>query len=222
MHILVATDAGVGAGRVRAALEGPDTTFTICSDGRAVTEAVRAQTPDIAVLDLQIGTMGGMAVTMQLRLDESGGLLPHVRCSCCSTASADIFLARRARAEGWLIKPLDSLRIRRAVAAVAGGGTHLEGVPVEPPPVPETVDRRAGAPNRQMANRQRRARVANAFPGCSAAWLARHVRDVEAGSSNLPTPTGKWTGRSRAARPCVPLARVVISFSVPVPSTRWR
>ncbi len=25
--------------------------------------------------------------------------------------------------------------------------------------------------------------------GCSAAWLARHVRDVEAGSSNLPIPT---------------------------------
>ena len=25
--------------------------------------------------------------------------------------------------------------------------------------------------------------------GCSAAWLARHVRDVEAGSSNLLTPT---------------------------------
>ena len=25
--------------------------------------------------------------------------------------------------------------------------------------------------------------------GCSVAWLARHVRDVEVGSSNLPTPT---------------------------------
>jgi hypothetical protein len=50
--------------------------------------------------------------------------------------SADIHLARRSAAEGWLIKPLDPLRIRRAVAAVAGGGSHLEGVPAEAPPVP--------------------------------------------------------------------------------------
>lgn len=30
--------------------------------------------------------------------------------------------------------------------------------------------------------------------GCSVAWLARHVRDVEVGSSNLPTPTGVNNG----------------------------
>ena len=149
MHIVVATDAAWVLDELRAALEAPDTTFTICSDGRAVTEAVRTQTPDIAVLDLQIGTMGGMAVTMQLRLDESSGLLPHVPVLMLLGRSADIHLARRSAADGWLIKPLDALRIRRAVAAVAGGGSHLEGVPAEPPASPETV---AGEPHAESPN----------------------------------------------------------------------
>ena len=39
---------------------------------------VKARTPDLVILDLQSGTMGGVAVTMDLRLDESGGTLPHV------------------------------------------------------------------------------------------------------------------------------------------------
>ena len=29
---------------------------------------------DLVVLDLQVGSMGGMAIAMALRLDESGGL----------------------------------------------------------------------------------------------------------------------------------------------------
>jgi DNA-binding NarL/FixJ family response regulator len=36
---------------------------------------------------------------------------------------ADVFLARRSAAEGWLVKPLDPIRIRRASRAVLEGGT---------------------------------------------------------------------------------------------------
>jgi DNA-binding NarL/FixJ family response regulator len=52
---------------------------------------------------------------------------------------ADVFLARRSGADGWLVKPLDPLRIQRAVAAVASGGTYVEGVsvPTSAPDVPE-------------------------------------------------------------------------------------
>jgi hypothetical protein len=34
-----------------------------------------------------------------------------------------VFLARRAAAESWLVKPLDPIRIRRAARAVLDGGT---------------------------------------------------------------------------------------------------
>jgi len=77
--------------------------------------------------------MGGMAVCMTLRLDESGGRLPHIRVLMLLDRVADLFLARRAGAEGWLIKPLDSLRLRRAATTIMGGGTIYEGLPADTP-----------------------------------------------------------------------------------------
>ena len=79
---------------------------------------VGERTPDLAVLDLQVGSMGGMAIAMALRLDESGGLLPHVKVLMLLDRVADVYLAQRSGAEGWLIKPLDALRLQ---ARRAGG-----------------------------------------------------------------------------------------------------
>lgn len=126
MHVLVATDADWVLDEIVAALSGPDTSFTVCREGRAVAGVVASRTPDLAVLDLQIGSMGGMAVTMGLRLDESGGLMPHVPVLMLLDRVADVHLARRCGAEGWLIKPLDSLRLRRAARRVAQGGRVAE------------------------------------------------------------------------------------------------
>jgi DNA-binding NarL/FixJ family response regulator len=70
-----------------------------------------------------------MAVTMALRLDESSGALPHVKVLMLLDRRADIHLARRSGAEGWLIKPLDALRLSRAAAAVVAGRTVTEGLP---------------------------------------------------------------------------------------------
>ena len=64
---LIAADANWILDEIRAALEGPDTTITVCRTGKQVVPTVRVAEPDLAVLDLQIGTMGGMAVTMSLR-----------------------------------------------------------------------------------------------------------------------------------------------------------
>ena len=105
-----------------AALGTPETSFTVCRDGRDVTLAVTQRTPDVAVLDLQVGSMGAMAVTMNLRLDESGGRLPHIPVVMLLDRIADVHLARRSGAEGWLVKPIDSLRLRRAVKEVCSGG----------------------------------------------------------------------------------------------------
>ena len=146
MHILLATDADWTVDEIVAALGDDDVHFTVCSEGRVVAGEVKKQTPDLAILDLQIGSMGGMAVTMELRLDESAGALDHVRVLMLLDRAADIHLARRSGAEGWLIKPLDALRLRRAADALAAGGNYTEGLPadavgVEPMiPLPESVD----------------------------------------------------------------------------------
>lgn len=132
MHILLATDADWIVDEVTAALGGPDTTFTVCRDGRLVAGVVKDRVPDLAILDLQVGSMGGMAITMDLRLDESSGRAPHVPAIMLLDRTADVFLAQRSGADGWLIKPLDALRLRRAMMAVTQGGTFFEGAPSTP------------------------------------------------------------------------------------------
>ena len=131
MHILLATDAQWILDDVLAAIGTPDTSFSVVRNGRDVPAVIAQRTPDLAVLDLQIGSMGAMAVTMNLRLDHSDGRIPHIPVLMLLDRLADVHLARRSGAEGWLIKPLDALRLRRATQAVSTGQLWHEGVPVE-------------------------------------------------------------------------------------------
>jgi DNA-binding response OmpR family regulator len=140
VHFLLATDADWIVDEVTNALGGPDDTFTVCREGRVVADQVEERTPDLAIFDLQIGSMGGMAVTMSLRLDESADRLPHVPVLMLVDRRADLHLARRCGAEGWLIKPLDSLRLRKAAKAIVNGGTYTEGLAVDAPKVDSMID----------------------------------------------------------------------------------
>ena len=121
MHILLATDAQWVLDEVVAALGSPETSFTVCSNGRDVTAAVTARTPDLAVLDSQIGSMGGFAVTMDLRLDETSGRLPHIPVLMLLDRDADAQLAKRSGADIWLVKPLNALTLRRTAQSLIAG-----------------------------------------------------------------------------------------------------
>jgi DNA-binding response OmpR family regulator len=134
--ILLATDADWVRDEVSAALLADDVSLYVVRDGRQVRSAVATVKPDLVITDLQIGTMGGMAVCMDLRLETSGGRLPRVGVLMLLDRAADLFLAQRCEADGWLVKPLDSLRLRRATRAILGGGTWTEGLPA---PVPEAL-----------------------------------------------------------------------------------
>ena len=109
------------------------------TNGRLVSPAVAERTPDIAILDMQVGSMGGMAITMDLRLDYSSGALPNVPILMLLDREADVHMARRSGANGWIIKPLDALRLRKAVNAIAAGGCYAEGVPVPEAIVEEVI-----------------------------------------------------------------------------------
>ena len=135
--------------------------------------------PDLVIVDLQMGNMGGMAVCLDLRLEESYGNLPHVPVLMLLDRRADVFLARRSGAEGWLVKPLDPIRLRRAAAAVVGGGTfHDESfqpvpvlvdvqgdaapgiAPAATEPLPTVFRRREGSPEDRPPGSRARARQA--------------------------------------------------------------
>ena len=118
MHYLVATDADHVVNDVTAALGGPDVSFTIVREGRDVSAVVGERTPDLAILDLQIGSKGAMAVTMDLRLDASADQGPDVKVLMLLDRQADVHLAKRSAADGWLVTPYDPLSLTRAVRAV--------------------------------------------------------------------------------------------------------
>lgn len=136
MHIVIATDADWIVDEVTAAVGGPETTFTVVREGRAVSKVVAERDPDLVIADLQVGTMGGMAITMALHLDESAGALAHVPVLMLLDRAADVYLAQRAEAESWLVKPLDAFRLQRAVRATLAGELVREGLPPAPVPAP--------------------------------------------------------------------------------------
>ena len=38
----------------------------------------------------------------------------------------DVFLARRASADGWVVKPLDAIRLRKAIRSLLQGGSYMD------------------------------------------------------------------------------------------------
>src|SRR5581483_4643551 len=113
--VVVASDANWVRDHVRAALCGPGFELVEVELGRDVRAAVAEHEPDLVVVDLQIANMGGMAVSLDLRLEESGGRLPHVPILLLLDREADRFLARRSTADAMLVKPIDAGTLRRTV-----------------------------------------------------------------------------------------------------------
>ena len=112
--ILVAADARWVRDQVRGAFVGPDQRVVEVTRGQEVRNAVKQEEPDLVVLDLQIGNMGGVAAALDLRLEESGGRLPRATILLLLDRDADKFLGRRADVDAMLVKPVDAGVLRRA------------------------------------------------------------------------------------------------------------
>ena len=123
-EIIVVSDSPNVREEVVAAIPDPAITVRELTEGWQVLAAVRESAPDLVVLDQQIGRMGGMATCLDLRLEEGAGRVPRVPVLQLLDRRADVFLARRADADGWVVKPLDPLRLGRAITTVLGGGTY--------------------------------------------------------------------------------------------------
>jgi CheY-like chemotaxis protein len=114
--ILVAADAQWVRDQVRSAFVGPGQEVVEVCRGQDVRATFARIDPDLVVLDLQIGNMGGVAVAIDLRLEESGGRLPRARILLLLDRRDDAFIARRADVDLTLVKPVDAGILRRAAA----------------------------------------------------------------------------------------------------------
>lgn len=122
--IIVASDAPSVRAEVAGTIRRPDVTIREARSGPEVMAEVEEELPDLVVLDLQMGNMGGVAVCLELHLESSYGRIGYVPVLMLLDRRPDVFLARRSSAEGWLVKPLDPIRLRRAVDALLDGGTY--------------------------------------------------------------------------------------------------
>ena len=122
--LLVVSDSPNVREEVRAAIPDDSITVRELTRGVDVRPAVRESIPDLIVLDSQIGAMGGMAACLDLHLEQGAGRGPRVPVLMLLDRRADVFLARRSDAQGWLVKPLDPVRTSRAIAALLAGGTY--------------------------------------------------------------------------------------------------
>jgi len=113
--ILVAADAVWVRDLVRAACTGPGQRVIEVSRGQDVRPTVATEQPDVVVLDMQIGNMGGIASAIDLRLESGAGRLPDTSILLLLDREADRFLAKRADADGELVKPIDAGTLRKAV-----------------------------------------------------------------------------------------------------------
>jgi DNA-binding response OmpR family regulator len=123
-EVLVVSDSPTVREEVIASLPDPDITVRELNHGADVRPAVKEATPDLVVLDQQIGNMGAMAACLDLHLEQGAGRLPHVPVLMLLDRRADVFLARRSEAEGWVVKPLDPMRLGRAIKTLLAGGTY--------------------------------------------------------------------------------------------------
>ena len=124
--LLIATDSSFAYDEVRAAVEEPGMTLRWARSGRAVVAALQDQPADLVVADLQIGSMGGYAVAMDVALEAGAGRLAPTPVILLLDRRADVFYAKRVGVAGWLLKPLDPLRTRAGVQAVLDGGTYYD------------------------------------------------------------------------------------------------
>jgi len=74
--------------------------------------------------------MGGIANCLDLRLEAGADRLPATKVLLLLDRDSDRWLAREAQADGWLVKPVDSFRLRRAANAVLAGESYFENEPV--------------------------------------------------------------------------------------------
>ena len=133
-EVIVVSDSPNVREAVIASLPDPSITVRELTRGADVLPAVGKKKPDLIVLDQQIGRMGGMATALDLHLEAGAGRVPHVPVLMLLDRRADVFLARRSDAEGWVVKPIDPLRLGRAISELLAGGT-FEDTAYRPPTV---------------------------------------------------------------------------------------
>lgn len=98
---------------VRSALSLGSWVIEEIDDSRSVTDRLEESRVDAVIVDMQVGSKGGMAVVRSIR--QATDELTRPRTVLLLDRSADRFLARRAGADASVIKPINVSELREAL-----------------------------------------------------------------------------------------------------------
>jgi DNA-binding response OmpR family regulator len=106
----------------------------LCTNGAKALELVRAQPPDILLLDLMLPGMDGLQVTQRLRQDASNSVLSRLPILMLTARDAEIdrVVGLELGADDYLTKPFSMHELLARVKALVRR-VHMNGMPTEQP-----------------------------------------------------------------------------------------
>ncbi|MEE9415215.1 MAG: hypothetical protein V3V01_08015 [Acidimicrobiales bacterium] len=123
--VLLATDADWIYDDVDAALGGDHSVYRV-RQGTDVPKAMLEVDPDVVVLDLQIGNMGGMATSLFVKQEAREARLPDAKVVMLLDRAVDDYLVTHSEADSWLVKPLDPFALQRVVRDLLANANESE------------------------------------------------------------------------------------------------
>lgn len=114
-RIIVIADEAWARNAVHAALTEPDFVLIDHADPTTAQELLDSASADAVVIDLQVASMGGMAVARELHQQAALNETTEVPVVLLLDRAADSFLAKRAGVAGWVVKPFTAHDLRTAI-----------------------------------------------------------------------------------------------------------
>ncbi|HSG78547.1 MAG TPA: response regulator [Acidimicrobiia bacterium] len=119
--ILVVADEAWVVNDVHAALAEASYQVTVLDDPADLADTYRDVEPDVVILDLQVGSMGGMAGTREIRHVAARDGTDPAPVIVLLDREADGFLAKRAGATARLRKPFNGFDLRDLIDTLTAG-----------------------------------------------------------------------------------------------------
>ena len=114
-RVLIVTDEPRHRDRLHSALSVDGNELIDHADPESAAVRAVEEEADVAVVDLRIGSMGGMAVARDFRAAEE-----RVPVVLLLDRQADTFLAGRSGADAWVVRPFTASALRAAISSAIG------------------------------------------------------------------------------------------------------
>lgn len=112
--ILLVSDTTSVTNRVHAALAGADTTVVDHTDPKTASRVAYEDGFDSVLVDMQVGSMGAMAVARSMR--SAAGSAEPIPVTILLDRESDAFLAGRSGAKNWVPKNYTPTELREALS----------------------------------------------------------------------------------------------------------